>query len=78
MSARHPAPGAPPLERWEDEVGRRRAASVAAAAVRLCRAGAGTVELSRALLPTLRGLSDRQCLILEGELDAAFARLHEE
>jgi hypothetical protein len=72
MTAR-PVIGDPPVNRWEIENGRRRAERLAGAAAGLIRAGAVSPELSLALLPQLRALSDRQCGMLERELEAAFA-----
>lgn len=71
-------PGDPPVERWEVELGRRRAQRLAAVVAHLLRTGATGAELSGALLPWLRALSDRQCLLLERELDAVLADLAEE
>ncbi len=70
--------GEPPISRWELEVGQRRAERLAALAVRLGRTVATSAELSRAMLPALRALSDRQCVLLERQLDVALADLREE
>ena len=68
-------PGEPPVARWEAEVGQRRAERLAAVVAVLIRTGATSAELSGALLPCLRALSDRQCVMLERELDAVLADL---
>ena len=72
------AAGAPPIEQWETEIGRRRAARVAEQAVTLARSGATGEELSRALLPWLGALSDRQCVMVERALDTALADLRDD
>jgi hypothetical protein len=68
----------PPIDRWEVEIGQRRAERLAAVVALLTRSGATGAELARALLPWLRELSDRQCDVLERELDVALADLAEE
>lgn len=67
-----------PIDRWELEIGQRRAERLAMLAVRLGRAGATSAELSRAMFPGLRALSDRQCALLERRLDVAPADVREE
>jgi hypothetical protein len=65
----------PPIDRWELEIGQRRAERLAAVVAFLARTGATGAELSRAVLPWLRALSDRQCGMLERELEVALAAL---
>jgi hypothetical protein len=68
----------PPIDRWEVEIGQRRAEHLAAVIALLARTGATGTELAGALLPWLRALSDSQCAMLERELDVALAGLSEE